>query len=296
MTRVLPLFLLVAAMNANALAAVPDPYARTDRPAVGPAPVPVMEQMFWVQMKLDPATDVKVTCPDGVKLIDRTKPAAGRQWTRFYFRADRGIPKAEILFTVAGRAPVVVPLRVLSYREDIEDKSRDLAGFTDAAHKRGRSHYTDAMIAQAKANLASHPDLKSGLARKSKYETMSDDALWQGLPSWSVPRQLYGNWPCPFCGDKIYAKNAFYPWQASGQFHSKCPLCKRVFIIQIQYRYAFLEYDGASVKALVNEMHGTARQLYPVLHSLALGMETGEAWQEGGMDIDHLSRKCFYDR
>ena len=65
---------------------------------------------------------------------------------------------------------------------------------------------------------------------------------------------------------------------------------------RFQHRYAFLENDGTPVKAFVNEMHGTACHLYPVLHSLPLGMETGKGGQESRMDIDHLSRKRLHNR
>lgn len=33
----------------------------------------------------------------------------------------------------------------------------------------------------------------------------------------------------PCCGEKIYQKNAFYPWLVEGPFRCKCPTCGRVF-------------------------------------------------------------------
>ena len=48
MSRLIGFFILVVAMNSNAVAAVPDPYVRSEQPTVGPAPVPVMEHGLYV--------------------------------------------------------------------------------------------------------------------------------------------------------------------------------------------------------------------------------------------------------
>src|SRR5206468_3657053 len=108
-------------------------------------------------------------------------------------------------------------------REDIEDKSRDLPGFQPSARKKGRSYYTDAMVTRARRNIDQYASCRQQAAKATKYDAMTDEQLWQSLLPWSIPRQLYGNWPCPFCGEKIYAHNAFYPWEAADTFHSRCP-------------------------------------------------------------------------
>ena len=218
-------------MSDSEKAGLPDPYRRTEGAWVGPVPAPVMEQAFWVQVDLPPETEIRATAPEGVRLIDRTRPGARRRFTRLYFRSDRGIAGGEVRLVPPAGGEIVVPLRVLTYREDIEEKAGKVEGIDPAARKRGRSYYTDEMIALARDNLARHPDLVSDLKAETPFDRMADPELFAFLPSWNLPRQCYGNWPCPFCGEKIYEKSAFYPWQhgPKGGFRCACPLCGRVF-------------------------------------------------------------------
>jgi hypothetical protein len=51
---------------------LPNPWQTSDEPFIGPTPVPVMEQIFWVQLPIDPATQIQVQVPDGVSVLDRT--------------------------------------------------------------------------------------------------------------------------------------------------------------------------------------------------------------------------------
>ena len=53
---------------------LPNPWQTSDKPLIGPTPVPVMEQMFWVQLPIDPATQIQVQVPDGVSVLDRIRP------------------------------------------------------------------------------------------------------------------------------------------------------------------------------------------------------------------------------
>jgi len=210
---------------------LPDPYRHSDKPFIGPTPRPIMEQVFWVQLNVAPDTPVEVMAPAGVRLLDRTKPGKGRTHTRLYFRSDRGIEKDAIAVKIAGRKDVSVPLRVLTYRQDIEEKTKAVPGVDPSARKQGRSYYTDEVIALAKENLRKFPELRRGLAGRTRYDRMKDEALFASLPSWSVPRQCYSNWPCPHCGKSIYRAGGFYPWRRSRSrpFKGQCPLCNRFF-------------------------------------------------------------------
>ncbi len=210
---------------------LPDPYSRPSDPTIGPAPVPVMEQVFWLELAVPPEVDVTATTPDGVKLLDRTKPGKGRTRTRLYFRSDRGIPKGIIEVVVGGQRRLTVPLRVLTYREDIEDKIRAVPGVDPSRRKRGRSYYTDDVIALAHRNLDTYPALREGLQRPTMYDRMSDEEVLASLPSWNVPRQCYSNWPWPKCGEQIYKFSGFYPWQRGGvpRFKARCPVCEQLF-------------------------------------------------------------------
>ena len=209
----------------------PDPYQTATEPFVGPAAVPVMEQVFWVQLNQPPGAEIGAQCPEGVALLDQTKPGPHRPFTRLYFRSDRGLSSGQILLRMPDGQQHTVPLRVFTYRQDIEDKVRDTPQLDPTARKLGRSYYTPERIKTAQVNLQKYPQLGDNLKSPSFFEKMTDDQVFSFLPSWNVPRQCYSTWPCPFCGETIYEKSAFYPWQhtARGTYKTTCPLCKRVF-------------------------------------------------------------------
>jgi len=222
---------VVSLMSASQAADLPDPWKPCDQPCIGPAPVPVMEQMFWVQLSLAPDVEVDVVVPEGVRILDRTKPGKGRTTTRIYLRADRGMANAQIVLTPKGGDKIVVPLTVKTYREDIEENLKALPGLEPSARKQGRSYYTDDIIAIARENMKNHPSLVQGLEAKRRFDDLADDELWKVFPSWNVPRDCYSNWPCPKCGEKIYEKSGFYPWGRSYAyaFKCKCPVCGELF-------------------------------------------------------------------
>ena len=227
---------VLALMSATVRAQdLPNPFARVDEPVIGPAPVPVMEQVFWVQLKLDPATQVQVVAPEGVTLLDRTKPGtrglAQAGYSRLYLRSDRGIADDRIRITPAGGQTIVVPLTVRTYRQDIEEQIKVVPGVDPAARKAGRSYYTDEMLAIARENLQRNPALGEGINRATRYDGMTEEQVFASLPSWNVPRDCYSNFPCPVCGEKIFAKSGFYPWglPLDHRFKCKCPECGALF-------------------------------------------------------------------
>jgi len=210
---------------------LPDPYRVTKEPIIGPSPVPVMEQVFWVELDVAPETPAKVIPPPGITLLDKTKPGKGHARTRLYCRSDRGIENGAITIDIAGRGAMQVPLRILTYRQDIEEKIKVVPGIEPSVRKDGRSYYTDDMIALAQANIKKYPHLGEGIKRSTAYKQMTDEQIFASLPSWNVPRQCYSNWPCPHCGEKIYQTSGYYPWKRSREylFKSQCPLCEGVF-------------------------------------------------------------------
>lgn len=214
------------------LLAVPNPYAPTTEPTVGPAPVPVVEQVFYLQVNQPPQTAMAIDLPQGVTLLDRTRPREGQRRTRFYLRADRPV-QAAVTLRVEGEAPVQVPLTVRSYREDIEHHVREVPGIDPSVRKGGRSFFTDDMIAQGKINLDRFEALRANLLQPTPFDAMSDEELFASLPSWNVPRQGYSNWPCPepTCGEKIYRHSGFYPWRVEDKaaFKARCPDCRQLF-------------------------------------------------------------------
>ncbi len=207
---------------------LPDPYAHRDEPTIGPDSPQVMEQVFWLELPYPPQAVGQPNLPDGVTLLDKTKPADGRTFTRLYLRADRGITGGQIGVAVEGRGTLSVPLQVLTYREDIERNIQIVRGVDPTARKQGRSYYSDDLLAVAQANLDEHPELVDTVKRKTRFEGMSDAELFAALPSWNVPRQCYSNWPCPTCGDEVFKTSGFYPWHVDRghPFKAQCPVCK----------------------------------------------------------------------
>ena len=225
------LLLLAVALAGAQPAPKPDPYRLQAEPFIGPAAVPVMEQVFWVQLNQPPGGLIKVRCPEGVRLLDQTKPGPNRPFTRLYFRSDRGVRNSGLVLAMPDGRQLTVPLRVFTYREDIEDKVKDTPQLDRAARKLGRSYYTPERLRMARENLRKSPELGENLKSPSFFEPMTDEQVFSFLPSWNLPRQCYSAWPCPSCGEKIYEKSAFYPWQhaARGTFKAVCPLCRKAF-------------------------------------------------------------------
>lgn len=231
MYRVVALLSSVLLLGVAACVAedLPDPYVHAENPHIGPVPVPVMEQVFWVQLEIAPEVDLKVETPEGVAYLDRTKPGTEREFSRFYFRAAQGMKDAVIAFSSADGAAITVPLTVKTYREDIEEQIRRVPGMDFSARKAGRSYYTDGMIATARENIEKYPELAEDIKGRNRYQGMSDDELWEALPSWNVPRDCYSAWPCPKCGAEIFKKDAFYPWSPGIDFKCTCPICGQKF-------------------------------------------------------------------
>ena len=52
-----------------------------------------------------------------------------------------------------------------------------------------------------------------------------------------------------------------------------------------------LRQDCSSVQRLVHEVDGAARNFYPMLQGLSLGMQPSKRGEQGGMDVDDPSRE-----
>jgi len=221
---------VIALATSTAAASLPNPYEALEGARLGPAPYAVVEQVFWVQVPLPPETEVRVQAPEGLALIDQTRPGPGRKFTRLYFRADRPVREAEVVLTPAGAEPMRVPLTVRSYREDIEAQTASRPELDPKQAKLGRSYYDDEVLSIARENLKNHPKLGDAIKAATRFDRMSDEELWSEFPSWNVPRNCYSNWPCPDCGASIFKHSGFYPWQRTGQrFKCKCPDCGKLF-------------------------------------------------------------------
>ena len=76
-----------------------------------------VERMFMIVLKVPAeAPDVKVTMPDSITLFDRTPVPAKSETRKFYFRALKPTPKAEVRFALpAGQ--LVVPVEIWSFED-----------------------------------------------------------------------------------------------------------------------------------------------------------------------------------
>ncbi len=218
---------LILLPNLIAEAGLPNPYARNDQPWIGPGATPTIEHMFWIELPVAPDTDLHVATPDGVRLLDQTDPGKDRTRTRLYFRADRALRDAPVTIGAGGGKTYTVPLTVRTYRQDIEHHIRAVPGIDPSVRKQGRCYYTDDLITTARANMQAYPKLKDDLTRPTRFDDLTDDQLWRYFPPWTVPRQCYSTWPCPKCGDSIFAKSGYYAWvrDPNHPFKAKCPEC-----------------------------------------------------------------------
>jgi hypothetical protein len=99
---------LVIMLTVPALAQKPDPFRLQPEPFVGPAAVPVMEQVFFVQINQPPGAPVQATCPEGVRLLDQTliyDHGVGDEamlYNNVFLRIENGQPRQEGAAKVQG--------------------------------------------------------------------------------------------------------------------------------------------------------------------------------------------------
>ena len=110
-----------------------------------------------------------------------------------------------------------------------------LAAETDA--KTGPKLHTPEQVQRIRKLARDDPAYRQRLdnARQAaaSYMAMSDEEIWQFVPSHDLPRALnvrFGH-GCPICGVKIFRVGGHYPWilRRDRPFKVQCPICKRVF-------------------------------------------------------------------
>ncbi len=71
---------------------------------------------------------------------------------------------------------------------------------------------------------------KSAIAAAEGYMKLSDDELWEMIPSQDLPRDIHTNKEdgCPKCANGIF-KYGNYPWKVAGAWKLKCPNCGEVY-------------------------------------------------------------------
>ncbi len=93
---------------------------------------------------------------------------------------------------------------------------------------------TAEMRANALANVEKYDwaanTQKSAIAAAEGYMKLSDDELWEMIPSQELPRDIHTNKEdgCPKCANGIF-KYGNYPWKSAGAWKLKCPACGEVY-------------------------------------------------------------------
>jgi len=70
----------------------------------------------------------------------------------------------------------------------------------------------------------------SAISGAASYLEITDDELWEMIPSQWLPRDIHTNKEagCPNCGNDIFPYGN-YPWKAGGEWKLKCPNCGEVY-------------------------------------------------------------------
>lgn len=200
--------ILGAALTVSAQASVPGQKAN---PIIYQPDFVGEGRIFMVALSVSAAApDIQVNCPPAVVLLDRTKLPAKSDIRRFYFRAVKPAPAAEIVFSWPG-ARVPVSLGVWSF-DDLR-RYRTLNG-TQLPRRWP--------LGEALPELKTGPTLSSGSRPRARYQgsaadqwvTLSDDAIWGMQPDSTIPRWHWVNLKegCPVHGTDVYREVPYYPW------------------------------------------------------------------------------------
>jgi len=185
-------------------------HAEGEGPVVYAPDIVGVDRLFMIALKV-PADgpEVEMSLPDGVILLDRTPPPFKSDIRRFYFRATRPAPKAEIRFALPG-GPVTVSVEVWSF-EDLR-QFRTLKGIQ--LPRRWPLGKALPELKEAQVFPTGAEEKKPDGKASGGWLDVSDDAIWEMQPDSTIPRWHWVNLPlgCPVHGTAIYQKRAYYPW------------------------------------------------------------------------------------
>ena len=185
-----------------------------------------VERMFMIALKVPvDAPDVEVTMPDCIAMFDRTRLPTESETRKFYFRASKPTPKAEVRFALAS-GEVVVPIEVWGFKDlrtfrklkGVQLPRRWPLGERLPELKEKQIYPTGA---EAKT-----PKTKA----RGGWLGYSDDDIWAMQPDSTIPRWHWTNIEhgCPVHGKEIYRNRAYYPWIMDSKFpwrwKIRCPV------------------------------------------------------------------------
>ncbi|MGD9496556.1 MAG: hypothetical protein AB7Y46_09620 [Armatimonadota bacterium] len=215
----------------------------------------------WTRIMIETPADcseLQVSYPPELTLLDRWPWKAGDTTQRFYFRAEAPLRAGEVVWR-SGDYRLSWPVRVLSWGEVLTERFQreiapgwDWTGVLDLPrlfpmegedeHKSGLSFLTKEELEEQRAGFMANyrDDAEADTA-------MADDLeeIFYDLPESTLPRAPYVNNTvyqehlpkpkkgCPICGERIFeGRSAFYPWVIDPEGHPfkvQCPECERWF-------------------------------------------------------------------
>lgn len=201
-------------------------------PKAAPGPVQYapdivgVDRMFLVALSVPTSQpEIQVAVPDGVTLFDRTRAPFRSEMRRFYFRAQRPTPRAEIRFSLPA-GPLVVPVEVWSFDDLL--KFRTLKGV-----QLPRRWPLGERLPELKQKQTWPTGAEARRpARKSSggWLAASDEQIWAMQPDSTIPRWHWTNiqFGCPQHGKDIYSRGAYYPWKMDSsmpwRWKIRCPV------------------------------------------------------------------------
>jgi len=185
-----------------------------------------VDRLVMVALKVPiEAPEVKVTVPDSVTLLDKTRLPAKTDVRKFYFRTLKPAQKAEIKFVLPG-GEVVVPIVIWSF-DDLR-QFRTLKGVQLPRRW---------PLGEPLPELKEKQIFPTGAEAKTPKGTetggwldVSDDDIWNMQPDSTIPRWHWVNiqFGCPVHGTGVYKERAYYPWVKDTSFPYKwkiqCPV------------------------------------------------------------------------
>jgi hypothetical protein len=168
-------------------------------------------RLFMVALEVPTtASAVTVTVPPTVQLLDRTPLPAKTALRKYYFRALKPTPKADLVFAGEG-GKATVSVVVWSYADLREH--RTLKGVQLPRRWPLGEPLPELKERQTVTSDAEKQRLK-GRRPPSQWLEIADEAIWQMQPDSTIPRWHWVNVKegCPVHGTKVYEGKAFYPW------------------------------------------------------------------------------------
>ena len=168
-------------------------------------------RLFMVALEVPKETPaVKLAVPGSVQLLDRTPLPAKTALRKYYFKALKPTPKAEIGFVAAGGSATVA-VEIWSF--DNLREYRTLKG-TQLPRRWPLGEALPELKKSQTITTEAYKRYLKGRGAASNWLELDDETIWQMQPDSTIPRWHWVNVKegCPTHGTKVYEARSFYPW------------------------------------------------------------------------------------